>query len=958
MEPSSKKQQTNNPIDRIETTIIDLLFQHFNGREILQLTEISPGWNAQIGRSEKCLQKIEFKVEKSVPHIIETLRRTYHNLLVKNIKFTASHAKAPIESFLKFLSKQSTLRSLTFRNFSSFNSLEDFNIEFKLSKLKFLKFITVDDDLCDFFLDLTNDGLESLTIANTFIEHSIINKFTNLKVLCLVNIQFDDVLLPELGEMLNINELTLLKLSNIQIFTILAKCPNVKVLKLEKLTKTIIEGILKAKLAHLEELFYSFSFKLLNFRKFQQILTNKHENFESSDPLLKLPQNCCDLIFQHFRGIELLKLSKTSILWFNTIAESQICMSKLQQNVNKERQNMLLVNETLRTYQHVQIVNLESVAYFGLNCEAITTFKIFLRRSFYTNIETHEFCHDFLNRIVNLREISITYESFDHARRDEQFQGKIIEFERLLSFVSQQKNLQSLELNAFKFSEVLCFLRRPSFIKLTINKLDFEEVFHDILAKNETVLEINLSESKIDDKTLKQLTAICFRTKTLKIERLTMKNLKIILEMKSLQKVFYFKIDKKCLKFTNESKMEFTQLKPKTCIDPFVRISENLHELMVQHLKSYIGDPRDSEGKPRFALRLLEVSRTWNNFILNSEKFFGKFTYVINSDELPESSSFEKRENICFLVNSRQKPEKLPKIRHFISFFNESIVVLIILDANLFDGDTILNPSGCPKLESLNIFVQYQNRLNCNVVTSNFQTTNLTSLNLMNLRLKSVDAEAFAQFLTLNEKLTKVILQDVEGLHEIFNYDISSQVRFKLRKLVFPIYENVRILNTVIEENFINFLKTQASSLQTLLLTRVTGRTIAMIFQSFRKLEMLQFLNVVGFNETFSMQMKPLESLKSLVVPFMYNLDYVKPFLECSPRLETFSLGGLSDEILQFCCVNMKCLKVIFYHYSSVEKIKLKKHDEHRGVRISFSGILSGSENRQNAWVEKKLNEN
>lgn len=99
--------------------------------------------------------------------------------------------------------------------------------------------------------------------------------------------------------------------------------------------------------------------------------------------------------------------------------------------------------------------------------------------------------------------------------------------------------------------------------------------------------------------------------------------------------------------------------------------------------------------------------------------------------------------------------------------------------------------------------------------------------------------------------------------------------------------------------------------------------------------------------------MTPMGNLDTLQLPFMYKLEYLKPYLNLAVNLRFLFLGGLSEEILDF-CKHMKYLKKIYYHYSRVSLEVLEKFEEQYGIEIRKAEMLNESENRRMEWMEKR----
>lgn len=74
-----------------------------------------------------------------------------------------------------------------------------------------------------------------------------------------------------------------------------------------------------------------------------------------SSPLLMLPDEVCDLIFQHLTG-ELLKMSEVSPSFYNFVAGSKRCMGKIKMELQKmESPAPSVLMNSVRKYECVRI---------------------------------------------------------------------------------------------------------------------------------------------------------------------------------------------------------------------------------------------------------------------------------------------------------------------------------------------------------------------------------------------------------------------------------------------------------------------------------------------------------------------------------------------------------------------------------------------------------------------------
>jgi hypothetical protein len=128
-----------NPLEKVCVDLYELILQHFDKSDVLNVSEVSPQWNDAISASPKCILQIclEFVEPDPVPKAIRKSKRHYNDLYVflLNIRLNTSNESNQqkvqlVEKFAPFLKK------LRIWNISKID-YEPRNL--KLPKLKTLK---------------------------------------------------------------------------------------------------------------------------------------------------------------------------------------------------------------------------------------------------------------------------------------------------------------------------------------------------------------------------------------------------------------------------------------------------------------------------------------------------------------------------------------------------------------------------------------------------------------------------------------------------------------------------------------------------------------------------------------------------------------------------------------------------------------------------------------------------
>lgn len=167
--------------------------------------------------------------------------------------------------------------------------------------------------------------------------------------------------------------------------------------------------------------------------------------------------------------------------------------------------------------------------------------------------------------------------------------------------------------------------------------------------------------------------------------------------------------------------------------------------------------------------------------------------------------------------------------------------------------------------------------------------------------------ENLVGFLKSTDKLESLSVYDWAAMRTF--QDDSRQQSFMLKKLSMGLD-----LEDQDAEGFINFLASQAASLESLEIRSVPREVLKMIFSHPGNLKILIFADdEIPDDEEFYENLKPIEGLKELNFRFSANSNEisVKGILTCCPNIERLSAPQLEDvsELLPFIAINNPKLK-------------------------------------------------
>lgn len=887
------------------------------------------------------------------------------------------------DNFNKLLLGSHALKELTILKCRLSNKHFDTNCRFQLATFEWDNLGFYDADLLESFVGRlvhhNISSLESITLnkANSSLVAIIISTFKALRKLKLNYLYSDGLELQSITKNSKLEKLQVMNAPLRERQNILEACDNLKRLQVDQLTKELVDYV-QTNLPHLEKLQYISPYKRKRFHCYKYEFDFNDFNLDqhvSLDPLIRLPKSCCNLIFQHVTGKEALNYSSSSILWFNYIADSPHCMSHVKINVKASSgffHEVFIANST-RHYQDVRIYSLSrTCAVTELSCVLNKTFESL------TRLDVGCYCGatkklDLKFKLLKLRHLSfMTYAV-----------SPLLVKCILNNAVESLECLELSEQSSDAISEVVADLRARKLILRNISAND-SRIWRKFT--NWHILEMDLTSSNVDSDETKSLLLSCPSLQTIHIDYLSSELMNFMsMNTPQVKRILYRRIEAKC----NDSEaFEAIKYEPTATIDPLIRIPETLHNLMFQHLNS------------RFDAAITtisNVSKCWFNFTASSSVFMNKLMLRVKLDDKTDgaylaaignarrnyskivialkfqstemcfkapASSFKalvEVDSMCLLQDFLAIPfdnenvnfYALNLLNRFCNYFKE----LAIESVELFPpaSNTFVIPRTFSHLEKLAI--KSHKAIDLNFLFSQFKFKQVREVFLENFYLSATRVDDFVAFLEHNEAITDLFLNNCRGIEGAFRCDASARVKFRLRQLYLPIYEQVGLDGNSIDDNLNRFLVTQMRSIVWLHLVHVSGSQIDTILTNCCNLREFGFLKITGYSRIQFHRIRPIDSLKILKLPFMYNIEFIRPFLKCAPYLTVLSVCGISDEILEHLVMHMRCLKKLNFEHSRVEKRKLTSHDvgesfEYKGIRLEkWHNMMAGSGERIYRWI-------
>lgn len=675
--------------------------------------------------------------------------------------------------------------------------------------------------------------------------------------------------------------------------TLLRLAPNIEILYTEHVTKADLTCY-REKFKSLDEIVVG-SNCIWNHQRPKVFI--RHQNLRTTfDILFELSSSLVniDLIFQHFKAVDLIRASEVSHFWHNLTANSEKCMSKIWMRINDL--NHSAVQQSKRKYQNI-ILRQHRCKYsidlflskFGLYLQSIQIIgsedgqHLFFPTHLFPNLKNVAFV-----RTVTREDHFCTRGCFIYLD-DPGYLNELT--------VSEERTLKIM----FLFNNLLAK-------KLVIKNVWNDNKNDDHALKNNYVTELDLTASGCDLYCEALLIRGCPNLELLHLNDLTKDKLKLVKANNKKLKMITYRT--KRFQF-DDVLIQTTKLKEQT-IDPLVILPEVLHDLLFQHFRGR--EPFES------SIRVSEVSKTWYEATRRSKKFLRNFVVKIPCTKLDLLVTKRIFTTFCFILQSCDDSEMFLKALndHSRSLINLNVKNIDFIDNKKFSSVDLPNLKYL-ELDSTYLPNDSNDPIELTQYLQKFICFDLVHLYLVNFKLDIAQVLVLGRFLQLNEKLKYLYLDGVGDLRELFKSEISTQMKFQLTYLRFSLLEYCSI-DSRTSKNLCSFLNSQAETLETIDLTHVTNEMVDVIFSKCRNLKEFRFTKlskaVISTPNTV-VPSKPsylrIDSLNLLEIPFSFRLKHFKPYLDSAPNLSILLVTGLSEEILEYAHKNLKHIGSIVY---------------------------------------------
>lgn len=339
-------------------------------------------------------------------------------------------------------------------------------------------------------------------------------------------------------------------------------------------------------------------------------------------------------------------------------------------------------------------------------------------------------------------------------------------------------------------------------------------------------------------------------------------------------------------------------------LNPLTRISEDLHELIFQHLT----------GKD--VLRLSLVSPQWHDFTSNSKNCMKliklKVVWLHNISTHSKTERFEliqkslrKYQYFYFYCNSNAIV--IEECMNILKAHAKSVVSIVSID--MISDVKVMNNIILPNLQSLSVREIIHKRYNAPNIVLLQASKQLTSIKL------DISANEHVIECLKNKNLTEIDIS-YHMIENIFKNDVSGIFNFKLKTFC----ANTGIMNRRTEENFIKFLISQANNLKSLQLFRVNCNVMNTIISSMKALIHLQYQSLQ--DEVIVLDLNENKNIIFMEIRSEYKFERIKRVLEATPNLKELFVERITKELVEFLAYTMKMLKIVEYFFEDEVGVK------------------------------------
>lgn len=325
--------------------------------------------------------------------------------------------------------------------------------------------------------------------------------------------------------------------------------------------------------------------------------------------------------------------------------------------------------------------------------------------------------------------------------------------------------------------------------------------------------------------------------------------------------------------------------------DPFDRIHEELHDLIYQHL----------DGKD--ILNASQVSSLWYE-----STSFSKASMALIELKIPPPSenltkhfdvidtSYKLFQNLSFSCN--YDANLILKCFELLSKYSNIIVSIEAIDMEMDN----IQPIELPHLRALTLRGEKSHLAN-----DLYNMLLCASVCLYSLKINIHVNEQVFQCLKNNINLTELEINQ-QTIDALFAEDLTIKVQFKLKKL----RANIQQMPADVELNFITFLQSQASTLESIHLGRAPANVFPIIFNQMPRLKKLYFETIFGSLEHLKFQENT--AIETLEIRHEYMMERIRPIMDACPHIQQLYVDRISQNLLEFLSKLTRLKRVNYSH--------------------------------------------
>lgn len=355
-------------------------------------------------------------------------------------------------------------------------------------------------------------------------------------------------------------------------------------------------------------------------------------------------------------------------------------------------------------------------------------------------------------------------------------------------------------------------------------------------------------------------------------------------------------------------------------MDPFEKLPEEIYD---QVLKYFEVD--------EFLFTLSQVSKRWYEVVGKSNVCMQKVK--INLKSKRKNDFAERIETLKWMSQKNSRKYQIIQANclfeenvsnEFYNFLKTaSSLEYINMRSMKLEGQELESIS-LPKLEYLKVMFIPRQVIN-NLITS---TSSLTQLILWNETPLSYDdlnyqpsektIESARWCLENNSYLTELEIQGRANFFAFFEKDIAPYVKCQLKKLTVKIEMKPQLWTDFHKQNFINFLASQAESLEYIYIDVCPPAIIKRVFNNMPKIKSIRFdieqaePNKIDINE---LDLHVNQNIVNFEVPYIARFDDLKDFLALVPNVEKLLIGHVIPRLIEFAITSLPHLESLVYRY-------------------------------------------